>query len=473
MSLIKLLIESVQRSPEQLKNKLLKVLSKKFKSRWYDEFNEPPKENSIDNFFGFVFRKYTPDEVIRDVLNADPTDGKYSNWIISVYLDDVLPPNDILDRPEMVLVKFYEDLPKVEEYLELFHKYKDHKEIKEKDINQYESLDDLYEAIKPFKLQEDTYTVEDMIELADSNEVDYAIETDPNSDWVMIFPMDEKSVCIFGVNTEWCTAWGEHSLNKDYRDRHSHYEEGLIILINKNDPNDKYQVHFQSQQFMDKDDHTIDLYDTFGDDPLVIEEFSYYFDEYIEHLNISIYPDGDDYKIDSDSESFYSEKFNEISYHHISYFSAIQNFIDVNKIDIDIQGKLLDLMEEDIKQYIPYDDYDPSKEELIEKYYNNNESFRSAYVNIRLENYMGEDYYKNTMKIIHDAILKTINKVAENKMVTLSKEEYLRNIFYYVLEGNSIDDNYIIENFSESLEEIIDNDEFYKELNNKLRKELK
>lgn len=41
----------------------------------------------------------------------------------------------------------------------------------------------------------------------------------------------------------------------------------LYILINKNDPLDKYQFHFESQQFMDKNDTMIDINKFIKDNP--------------------------------------------------------------------------------------------------------------------------------------------------------------------------------------------------------------
>jgi hypothetical protein len=66
-----------------------------------------------------------------------------------------------------------------------------------------------------------------------------------------------------GVNTEWCTTWGPKSLNKKYRDRTNMYSQyhkdgPLFIIINKENTDEKYHFHFESKQFMNKDDNSID-----------------------------------------------------------------------------------------------------------------------------------------------------------------------------------------------------------------------
>jgi len=271
MSLLKLLIERVSNDPDVISERAKKMFIKGLKSDVYDRMNMKIDDNYalslLDKHFDDDFEESIMN-MVNSAITVDPTNGKYVDWIIGVYLNNIIRKH-IQPSSAMFYVyeKYKEDLPKVQEYLELFHKYKDNKEIKEKDINQYDSLDELYDVVKPFKFQEDTYTVEDMERLADDR--DY--EADGTSEWRVIFPNSEKTACIFGVNTEWCTAWGEHSLNKDCQNRTSHYEAGLIIVINKNDPNEKYQFHFSSNQFKDKDDYSIDIAEFFKENEGVFE----------------------------------------------------------------------------------------------------------------------------------------------------------------------------------------------------------
>ena len=56
--------------------------------------------------------------------------------------------------------------------------------------------------------------------------------------------------CELGSGTAWCTATGQtDTWFKDY------IKDGPIyVIINKSDPKDKYQFHYESNQFMDKND---------------------------------------------------------------------------------------------------------------------------------------------------------------------------------------------------------------------------
>lgn len=76
-----------------------------------------------------------------------------------------------------------------------------------------------------------------------------------DSTWEVWIPNTYAASCKLGQNTTWCTATTEN--DRYYR---SYTEEGpLYVIINKNDPEEKYQFHFESSQYMDKDDVGIDV----------------------------------------------------------------------------------------------------------------------------------------------------------------------------------------------------------------------
>ena len=73
--------------------------------------------------------------------------------------------------------------------------------------------------------------------------------------WLIVVPMNYAAERHWGANTNWCTAADNGG---------SYYEQYLknhggqyYILINKNNPSEKYQFHFESHQFMDSDDNQI------------------------------------------------------------------------------------------------------------------------------------------------------------------------------------------------------------------------
>ena len=68
-------------------------------------------------------------------------------------------------------------------------------------------------------------------------------------DWEVIIPITKTAACYWGEGTTWCTAAPGANWFAKYN------QEGpLYIFINKKDPSEKYQLHWQSDQFMDVND---------------------------------------------------------------------------------------------------------------------------------------------------------------------------------------------------------------------------
>jgi hypothetical protein len=71
------------------------------------------------------------------------------------------------------------------------------------------------------------------------------------------FPKGSKELygasCELGSGTDWCTATGNtDSFFRDYIGRGDIY-----IIISKSNPKEKYQFHYESDSFMDRDDRDI------------------------------------------------------------------------------------------------------------------------------------------------------------------------------------------------------------------------
>lgn len=88
------------------------------------------------------------------------------------------------------------------------------------------------------------------------------------SEWTIIIPETEESACFYGKGTKWCTAGSSHNQFDYY-----HRQGTLYIIINKDDPSDKYQFHFESSQFMDKMDRPVRIGEFFYDNEEVYDFF--------------------------------------------------------------------------------------------------------------------------------------------------------------------------------------------------------
>ena len=196
--------------------------------------------------------------------------GKYVQWLIKNYLMPTTErqPGDNGYEREVKQVKdtFMEDLYKVTDDLKKFERFKS--KIKgEKDINKM-TPDQLYDAVKDFDLTLATTTKAERksAPVHPGGKLVYDGEN-----WRVIEIKDKGSVgkeaaCFYGGNnieTRWCTSGPGLSYFETYINKGP-----LYVVYNPNDtdvspttglPKNRYQFHFQTNSFMDKDDRQQNL----------------------------------------------------------------------------------------------------------------------------------------------------------------------------------------------------------------------
>jgi len=210
-------------------------------------------------------------DTLTDLMLADPTTrdnseqegvdqeitkvGAYSQWIIKQWLGlqqeadkaYAYGSNEWGVKLEQLQETFMEDLYKVTEDLQKFDRFKSQIPQEKRDINRITSTDELYELTKQFSLEQATTTKAERV-LQDAE----MVYDGPN--WEILIPKTKEASCHYGANTRWCTAGS----NNNYFEHYS--KDGpLYIITNKKDYTDKYQFHFESNQFMDKEDRNVSL----------------------------------------------------------------------------------------------------------------------------------------------------------------------------------------------------------------------
>jgi len=165
---------------------------------------------------------------------------------------------------------FLEDLYKVNEDLKKFDRFKSKLPVEKRDINKISSLIELYNLVKDFdltlvtttKTERKTATVHPGAKLIyDSPSLRVVQVTDKGA-------LGKEAACFYGGNqkeTRWCTSAPGLS--------HFDYYIGkgpLYVIYNPSDPNvspmtglpkERYQVSFETDQYMDKDDIRFDIVD--------------------------------------------------------------------------------------------------------------------------------------------------------------------------------------------------------------------
>ena len=184
-----------------------------------------------------VHEKYynqIPEEEFKMIVFADPTAkedkmGKYSKWLLALYTGGNLK---------------LEDLYKATDYLITFHKYKN--KLEKKDIGQYKSLPELYDAIQPY--EDNTQAASHKEEIRQIKKGAEKVYED--NEWLVIVPYTEETAIFYGKGTQWCTAATQ---SDNYFDYYNDNDYTLYININKQ-TGEKYQFCLESGEFMNERD---------------------------------------------------------------------------------------------------------------------------------------------------------------------------------------------------------------------------
>jgi hypothetical protein len=237
-----------------------------------------------------VKAKMTPQEFLA-IVQADPTTkmnnidpqtanskelekikaGKYVQWLLKNYLtpktERQFGDSGYDKEVKQVKETFMEDLYKVTDDLKKFDRFKGKLPPEARDINKL-TPDSLYDAVKDFDLTLASTTKAER----KSAEVHPGAKLMYDGDNWRVIEIKDKGVvgkeaaCFYGGNnqeTRWCTS----APGASWFDRY--IKDGpLYVIFNPNDtdvapttglPKTRYQFHFPSNQFMDKDDRQQDL----------------------------------------------------------------------------------------------------------------------------------------------------------------------------------------------------------------------
>ncbi len=229
-----------------------------------------------------------------DKENATPDDmekikvGAYTQWMLKNYQEPKLNLSDYdMENPKEVqsAIKeyrrlFIEDLDKLTSDLLKFHRFKGR--LQDKDINKY-TPETLSVAVEDFKLSKQDKSNKEISMMKDDpykfpgSIVDFRgpnwtvvkIETPKDANEMAEF---KNAACHFGGyydtsneydETNWCTSKVDGSYFAHY------IKDGPLYVILPNEatefgkktglPKERYQFHFQSNQFMDRRDRQVDL----------------------------------------------------------------------------------------------------------------------------------------------------------------------------------------------------------------------
>lgn len=194
--------------------------------------------------------------------------GGYVQWMVN-QIKRLRPEGVDPRRPNREVELFFEDLYKVKDDLIKFERFKNQIAQDKRDINKLTS-DELYDLVKDFSLEKATTTK------AERKDAKY---NHPGGEFVLETPryvvtkierqdeLGKEAACFYGGNnkeTRWCTsAPGLTYFERYIKDGplYQVFDKESEISPETGLPSKRYQFHFPSNQFMDKDDRQIELVD--------------------------------------------------------------------------------------------------------------------------------------------------------------------------------------------------------------------
>jgi len=161
--------------------------------------------------------------------------GKYAKWLLRLFAKKRLKT---------------EDLYKAKEYITIFDKLLKSNKLTIRDINKYRSLPAMYAVVKPY-LNRPTISKTEIIKITKQSEAEKLYEDEI---FTVIYPKTRAASCLYGSNTEWCTA-ARNCNNFSYYNK----QGKLYIIINKINGK-KYQFHFETDSYNDEADERLSHY---------------------------------------------------------------------------------------------------------------------------------------------------------------------------------------------------------------------
>lgn len=230
------------------------ITKRQFGEKIADRLQNSPDSDLFDAYYKSLGEKGYPIEKILDTIasnilssfeNNDPTpNNQYTPWIAREYIKGN--------------IRRLEDLNRIKNSLELFHKYKN--------TNAYKELFKYHIGFNDIsKLGADQ--IEGIAEKIEAKIIPQISDKDKNkgnaevvyedNDVRVIHPKDQDAACYYGQGTRWCTAATKGDNYFDHYNRNG----PLYIIIPKKPKyqGEKYQLHINEKQFMNELDDPVSL----------------------------------------------------------------------------------------------------------------------------------------------------------------------------------------------------------------------
>ena len=251
------------------------------------------REKYVDMPIKYINRREDNEETLISldsfdkIIDADPSGNKqYVSWLLDIYSKGRLKLEDLYKAKEY-LEYLYKYKHKLSESVEIEYDSKDEfgqdskekKTINPRNISDYWDLNQLYIQIEFLTEMDEEDLISESLMVKQQKEKDVIVIYDDN-DWKVVVPLSQEMANLYGKGTKWCTT----STNSN-GGMFSYYTQGqypgskLYIIINKNAKEgdrvtNKFQFHYESKQFMDARDGSVNLDSFFKEHPKLLNILS-------------------------------------------------------------------------------------------------------------------------------------------------------------------------------------------------------
>ena len=256
-----------------------------------DKGGKKPQEGKIlfDTLKTIIFADPTtraPQSLLQNIETLTPEQmeivkvGKYSQWLLKNFLKPTFEGEVEVGSPQYKRMtkeykdRFLEDLYKVTDDLKKFERFKGQLPQESRDIAKL-TPDSLFGLVKDFKLEKTKGSKQEKEDAKLSYQYPGSTVAFRGPNWTVVKIEDQSELgknaaCFFGGyheadmgETRWCTS----SPGLNYFDSHIKQGPLYVILPNNADklgqktglPQERYQWHFQSNQYMDREDRRVNI----------------------------------------------------------------------------------------------------------------------------------------------------------------------------------------------------------------------
>lgn len=183
---------------------------------------------------------------------ADPSSNKqFVRWIATKYANGG--------------INSLEDLPRVKDALQMFMDHQ--RELDERDIGRYKTLNELESAVSRFETAEEKDTRSEKKKLVDDGEAEMVYDS---PELQVMIPKTVNASRVLGRNTKWCTAAKESNAFNTYN------KSGPLYIILDKKGNRRWQLWMPRNsrpQFMDSADQPISITSVVNEFPKLLDIF--------------------------------------------------------------------------------------------------------------------------------------------------------------------------------------------------------